>query len=127
MEQMRISCHCGDFTLYEILISITSVVIISGLITEFLLSLLNRLEFFYTANQFKDTPIQANLQDLTKLKSHLTICDSEILRFKKSAKNYQTISKVKRPEEISVSANRWTSFSKFAFRSGGSIVIENED
>ena len=46
---------------------------------------------------------------------------------KKSAENYQTISQVKRPEEISVSANHWTSFSKFAFGSGGSIVIENED
>ena len=83
MEQMRISSYCGDFTLYEVLISIYSVGIISGLITEFLLSLLNRLDFFYTNNQFKDTPIQAKLQDLTKHKSHLTICDSEFLRFKK--------------------------------------------
>ena len=46
---------------------------------------------------------------------------------KKSVRNYQTVSKGKIPEEISVSANRFPSFSAFLFVSGGSIVIENED
>ena len=46
---------------------------------------------------------------------------------KKSTRSYQTVSQGKIPEEISVSANRWPSFSTFGFASGGSIVIENED
>jgi len=46
---------------------------------------------------------------------------------KKSAGSYQTVSQGKIPEEISVNANRWHSFSSFGFSSGGSIVIENED
>ena len=31
------------------------------------------------------------------------------------------------PVAISISANRWPSFSAFGFASGGSIVLENED
>ena len=46
---------------------------------------------------------------------------------KKSAGSYQTVSQEKIPEEISVSANRWPSFSAFGFASGDSIFIENED
>ena len=47
---------------------------------------------------------------------------------KKSAGRDQTVSQEKIPEEISVSTNRWPSFSTFfGFASGGSIVFENED
>ena len=46
---------------------------------------------------------------------------------KKNAGSYQTVSQEKIPEEISVRANRWPSFSAFGSASGGSIVIENED
>ena len=46
---------------------------------------------------------------------------------KKSAGSNQTVSQEKIPEEISVIANRWPSFSGFGFASGGSIVFENED
>ena len=46
---------------------------------------------------------------------------------KKSAGNYQTVSQGKKPEEISVSANLWPSFSAFGFASVRSIVIKNED
>ena len=55
MEQMRISSHCGGFKLYEVMISITAVGIISDLITVSLLPLLDRSEFVKTADQFKDT------------------------------------------------------------------------
>ena len=45
---------------------------------------------------------------------------------KKSAGIYQTVSKEKILEEISVSASRWPSISAVWFASGGSIVIKNE-
>ena len=46
---------------------------------------------------------------------------------KKSVRNYQTVSKGKIPEEISVSADRLPSFSRFGFATGDSIVIKNEN
>ena len=46
---------------------------------------------------------------------------------KKNAGSYQTVLQEKIPVEISISANRWPSFSAFGFTSGGSIVLENED
>ena len=128
MEQMRISSYCGGFTLYEVLISITSVWIISGLITVSLLPLLDRSEFVNTADRFKDNLRQAKWLALTKRKSHRINSDSGFLMLQKnSAGSYQTVSQEKILEEISVSANRWPSFSAFGFPSGGSIVIQNED
>lgn len=125
---MRISSYCGGFTLYEVMISITAVGIKSGLITVSLLPLLDRSEFVNTADQFKDTLRQAKWLALTKRKSHQINSDSGFLMLqKKSAGSYQTVSQEKIPEEISVSANRWPSFSAFWFASGGSIVVENED
>ena len=106
MEQMRISSHCGSFTLYEVMISITSLGIISGLITASLLPLLDRSEFVNTADQFKDTLRQAKWLALTKHKSHRINSDLGILMLqKKSAGSYQTVSQEKLPEGISVSAN----------------------
>ena len=128
MEQMRISSYCGGFTLYEVMISITAVGVISGLITVSLLPLLDRSEFVNTADRFKDNLRQAKWLALTKRKSHRINSDSGVLMHKgKSAGSYQTVSQEKIPEEISVSANRWPSFSAFGFASGGSIVFENED
>ena len=46
---------------------------------------------------------------------------------KKSVGSYQTVSHEKIPEEISVSANRWPSFSLFGFAYGGYLVTENEN
>ena len=46
---------------------------------------------------------------------------------KKSAGSNQTVSQEKIPVEISISANRWPSFSALGFAYGGSIVLENED
>ena len=106
MEQMLISSHCGGFTLYEVMISITSVGIKSGLITASLLPLPDRLEFVNTADQFKDTLRQAKWLALTKHKSHRINSDLGILMLqKKSAGSYQTVSQEKTPEGISVSAN----------------------
>ncbi|MCH2281209.1 MAG: prepilin-type N-terminal cleavage/methylation domain-containing protein, partial [SAR324 cluster bacterium] len=67
---MRISSYCGGFTLYEVMISITAVGIISWLITLSLLPLLDRAELVNTLNQFKDNILQAKWQALTKHKSH---------------------------------------------------------
>jgi len=125
---MRISNYSGGFTLYEVMISITAVGIISGLLSVSLLPLLDRSEFFNTADQFKDTLRQTKWLPLTKRKFHRIKSDSGFLMFtKKSAGIYQTVSQEKIPVEISISANRWPSFSAFGFASGGSIVLENED
>ena len=123
MEQMRISNYSGGFTLYEVMISITAVGIISGLITVSILPLLDRSEFVNTADKFKDNLRQSKWLALTKRKSHRINSDSGFLMLKKkSAGSYQTVSQEKITEEISVSANRWPSFSAFGFTSGDSIV-----
>ena len=108
MEQMHISSYCGGFTLYEVIISITAVGIISGLITVSLLPLLDRSEFVNTADQFKDTLRQVKWLALTKRKSHRINSDSVFLMLqKKNSGSYQTVSLEKIPEEISISAYRW--------------------
>jgi len=125
---MRISNYSGGFTLYEVMISITAVGIISGLLSVSLLPLLDRSEFINNVDQFKDTLRQAKWLALTKRKSHQIKSDSGFLMLqKKSAGSYQTVSQEKIPVEISISANHWPSFSAFGFASGGSIVLENED
>ena len=125
---MLISSYCGGFTLYEVMISITTVGIIQCLITVSLLPLLDRSKFNNTADQLKDNLLEVKLLALTKRKSHRINSDTGFLMLqKKSAGRYQTVSQEKIPEEISVSANRWPSFSAFGFASGGSIVIKNED
>ena len=96
MEQMRISSYCGGFTLYEVMISITAVGIISGLLSVSLLPSLDRSEFINTADQFKDTLRQAKWLALTKRKSNQIKSDSGILiPQKKSARRYQTVSQEK--------------------------------
>ena len=108
MEQMRISSYCGGFTLYEVMISITAVGIISCLIKVSLLPLLDRSEFVNTADQFKDTLRQEKWLAPIKRKSHRINSDSGFFMFqKKSAGSYQKVSQEKIPEEISVSAIRW--------------------
>ena len=94
MEQMRISSYCGGFKLYEVIISITAVEIISDLITVSLLPLLDRSEFVKTADQFKNTLRLAKWLALTKRQSHRINSDPEFLILqKKSAASYQTVSK----------------------------------
>ena len=125
---MLISSYCGGFILYEVLITITAVEIMSGLITVSLLTLLDRSEFVNTADQFKETLRQAKWLAITKRKSHRINSDSVFLMLqKKSSGSYQTVSREKILEEISVSTIRWPSFSAFEFESGGSIIFKNED
>ena len=125
---MLISSYCVNFTLYEVMISITAVGIRSGLITVSLLPLLDRSEFVNTADRFNDTFSEVKWLALTKRNSHRINSDSGFLMLKKkSAGSYQTVSQEKIPKEISVGGNRWPSFSAFGFESGGYIVIENED
>ena len=93
MEQMRISSYSGGFTLYEVMIRISAVGIISGLITVSMLPLIDRSKFVNTADQFKDTLRQAKLLTLTKHNSHRINSDLGILMLqKKSAGSYQTVS-----------------------------------
>ena len=100
MEQMRISSYCGGFYLYEVMISINAVGIISDLITVSLLPLLDRSEFVKTADQFKDTLRLAKWLALTKRKSHRINSDSEFLMLqKKNSGSYQTVSQEKILEE----------------------------
>ena len=78
MEQMRISSYCGGFALYEVMLSITAVGIISGLISVSLLPFLDRSEFVNTADQFKDTLRQTKWLALTKHKSHRINSDARL-------------------------------------------------
>ena len=80
---MRISNYSGGFTLYEVMISITAVGIISGFITVSLLPLLDHSEFVNTADQFKDTLRQAKRLALTIRKSHRIKSDSGFLMLQK--------------------------------------------
>ena len=68
---MLISNYYVGFTLYEVMISITAVGIISGLLSVSLLPLLDRSEFVNNADQFKDTLRRAKWLALTKRKSPL--------------------------------------------------------
>ena len=96
MEQMRISSYCGGFNLYEVMISINAVGIISDLITVSLLPLLDRSEFVNTVDQFKYTLRQAKWLALTKRKSHQINSDSGFLMLQnKIVGSYQTVSQVK--------------------------------
>ena len=80
---MRISNSSGGFTLYEVIISITAVEIISGLLSVSLLTLLDRSEFINIADQFKDTLRQAKRLALTIRKSHRIKSDSGFLMLQK--------------------------------------------
>ena len=59
MIPMRTDLNTGGFTLYEIMISITIVGIITGLLSVSLFPLLDRSEFVNTADQIKDSLPQA--------------------------------------------------------------------
>ena len=52
---MRTDLNTGGFTLYEIMISITIVGIITGLLSVSLFPLLDSSEFVNTADQIKDS------------------------------------------------------------------------
>ena len=56
---MRTDLNTGEFTLYEIMISITIVRIITGLLSVSLFPLLDRSEFVNTEDQVKESLWQA--------------------------------------------------------------------
>ena len=121
---MRISSYCGGFTLYEFMISINAVGIISGLITVSLLPLPDRSEFVNTADQFKDTLRQAKWLALTKRKSHRINSDSGFLMFQK--KIPEAIKQFHQKKSQSVQTAGLHSLNS-SLASGGSTFIETED
>ena len=70
MIPMRTDLNTGGFTLYEIMISITIVGIITGLLSVSLFPLLERAEFVNTADQIKDSLRQAQWLALNRRESH---------------------------------------------------------
>ena len=70
MIPMRTDLNTGGFTLYEIMISITIVGIITGLLSVSLFPLLDRSEFVNTADQIKDSLRQAQWLALNRRESH---------------------------------------------------------
>ena len=69
MIPMRTDLNTGGFTLYEIMISITIVGIITGLLSVSLFPLLDRSEFVNTADQIKDSLRQAQWLALNRRES----------------------------------------------------------
>ena len=67
---MRTDLNTGGFTLYEIMISITIVGIMTGLLSVSLFPLLDRSEFVNTADQIKDSLRQAQWLALNRRESH---------------------------------------------------------
>ena len=70
MIPMRTDLNTGGFTLYEIMISITIVGIITGLLSVSFFPLLDRSEFVNTADQLKDSLRQAKWLALNRRESH---------------------------------------------------------
>ena len=124
---MRTESKSGGFTLYEILISITIMGILTGLLSVTLFPLLNRSEFVNTVDQFKDTLRQAQWLALTQRRSHRLKNESgNLLLQRKIDGSYESVLQEKVPENISISATRWPSFSAFGFAAGGTITLETE-
>ena len=124
---MRTESKSGGFTLYEILISITIMGILTDLLSVTLFPLLNRSEFVNTVDQFKDTLRQAQWLALTQRRSHRLKSESgNLLLQRKIDGSYESVLQEKVPENISIGATRWPSFSAFGFAAGGTITLETE-
>jgi len=113
---MRTDLNTGGFTLYEIMISITIVVILTGLLSVSLFPLLDRSEFVNTADQIKDSLQQAQWLTLNRRESHRLKGEfGKLLLQRKNNSNYETVLEEKAPEKISINATLWPSFSAFGF------------
>jgi type II secretory pathway pseudopilin PulG len=113
------------FTLYEIMISVTMMVILTGLLSVSLFLLLDRAEFVNTADLFKNTHRQAQWLELTQHRSHRLKSESGTLLLKrKNNANFDMVFKEKIPEYILISATSWPSFSAFGFAAGGTITLK---
>ena len=120
---MRTDLNTGGFTLYEIMISITKVGIITGLLSVSLFPLLDRSEFVNTADQIKDSlRLALNRRESHRLKSEF----GKLLLQRKNNGSYETVLEEKVPEKITISATRWPSFSAFGFAAGGTITLETQ-
>jgi type II secretory pathway pseudopilin PulG len=115
------------FTLYEIMISITIMGILTGLLSVSLFPLLDRAEFVNTADLFKNTLRRAQWLALTQHRSHRLKSESGILLLqRKNNANFDTVFKEKIPGYILISAAHWPWFSAFGFAAGGTITLETE-
>ena len=124
---MRTDLNKGGFTLYEIMISITIVGIITGLLSSSLFPLLDRSEFVNTADQIKDSLWQAQWLVMNRRESHRLKSEfGKLLLQRKNNGSYETFLEEKVPEKISINATRWPSFRAFGFTAGGTITLENE-
>jgi len=95
---MRTDLNTGGFTLYEIMISITIVGIITGLLSVSLFPLLDRSEFVNTADQIKDSLRQAQWVALSRWESHrLKSNFSKLLLQRKNNGSYETFLEEKVP------------------------------
>ena len=115
------------FTLYEIMISITIMGILTGLLSVSLFQLLDRAEFVNTADFFKNTLRQSQWLALTQHRSHrLKSKSGTLLLQRKNNANFDTVFKEKIPGYIQISATCWPSFSAFGFAAGGTKHLETE-
>ena len=89
---MRTDLNTGGFTLYEIMISITIVGIITGLLSVSLFPLLKRAEFVNTADQIKDSLRQAQWLALNRRESHRLKSEfGKLLLQRKNNGSYETV------------------------------------
>ena len=97
---MRTDLNTGGFTLYEIMISITIVGIITGLLSVSLFPLLKRAEFVNTADQIKDSLRQAQWLALNRRESHRLKSEfGKLLLQRKNNGSYETVLEEKVPEK----------------------------
>ena len=95
---MRTDLNTGGFTLYEIMISITIVGIITGLLSVSLFPLLDRSEFVNTADQIKDSLRQAQWLALNRRESHRLKGEfGKLLLQRKNNGSYETFLEEKVP------------------------------
>ena len=100
MIPMRTDLNTGGFTLYEIMISITIVGIITGLLSVSLFPLLDRSEFVNTADQIKDSLRQAQWLALNRRESHRLKSEfGKLLLQRKNNGSYETVLEEKVPEK----------------------------
>ena len=97
---MRTDLNTGGFTLYEIMISITIVGIITGLLSVSLFPLLDRSKFVNTADQIKDSLRQAQWMALNRRESHRLKSEfGKLLLQRKNNGSYETVLEEKVPEK----------------------------
>ena len=109
------------------MISITIMGIITGLLSISLFPMLDRSEFVNTTDQIKDSLRQAHWLALIRRKSHRLKSEfGKLLLQRKNNSSYETFLEEKVPENISINATRWPSFSAFGFAAGGTITLETE-